>query len=330
MSEITILKGPQDFGNYTDVDNAPALDAEKLRRHSPDATWLLVATENNLIARCSTWSRKVPEYMENKVGLIGHFAASDEQSGHAILNYAITALKNEGCTIAIGPMDGNTWNRYRFITERGSEPPFFLEPDNPDEYPRYWTASGFKPLAEYYSALADDLTKTDPRVESAAQRLSEVGVTIRPVNMANFYDDMKRIYRISVDAFRNNFLYTPIDLDDFMDQYLPIKDYLNPQLLLIAEHRDEPVGFIFNIPDVNAIQRGNRIDTIIVKTVAVMSGRLFAGLGVVLVAKSHEIGIKLGYKRVIHALMLRSNNSLNISGHYAVPFRRYTLYSKEL
>jgi len=29
-------------------------------------------------------------------------------------------------------MDGSTWHRYRLPTERGAEPTFFLEPDNPE------------------------------------------------------------------------------------------------------------------------------------------------------------------------------------------------------
>jgi hypothetical protein len=33
---------------------------------------------------------------------------------------------------------------------------------------------------------------------------------------------------------------------------------------------------------------------------------------------------------VIHALMHESNNSLNLSGHYARPFRRYALFARDL
>ena len=57
-------------------------------------------------------------------------------------------LAAERCTIAIGPVDGNTWQRYRLITEPGTEPPFFLEPDNPDAWPGQFTAAGFTPLAQ--------------------------------------------------------------------------------------------------------------------------------------------------------------------------------------
>ena len=38
----------------------------------------------------------------------------------------------------------------------------------------------------------------------------------------------------------------------------------------------------------------------------------------------------LGFCRVVHALMDESNNSLDLSGHYAKPFRRYMLFARKL
>ena len=93
---------------------------------------------------------------------------------------------------------------------------------------------------------------------------------------------------------------------------------------------DEPVGFVFALPDLMQKRRGETLDTVIVKTVAVLPGRRQAGLGSVLVALAHDGARRLGYRRSIHALMHESNQSLNLSAHYARPFRRYTLFAKEL
>jgi predicted N-acetyltransferase YhbS len=100
--------------------------------------------------------------------------------------------------------------------------------------------------------------------------------------------------------------------------------------VIFAEHEGRTVGFVFGIPNLAQAQRGQAIDTVVVKTVAVLPGRTYAGLGNVLVAHCQQAARKLGFRRVIHALMHESNNSLNLSGHYAKPFRRYTLYSHPL
>lgn len=72
------------------------------------------------------------------------------------------------------------------------------------------------------------------------------------------------------------------------------------------------------------------MDTVIIKTVAVLPGRAYAGLGNVLVARVQAIAYALGYRRAIHALMHDSNNSRNLSDRYARSIRRYTLYARKL
>jgi len=80
---------------------------EDFKRHRPDAH--LLAPN----ARCSLWWKNVPDFPNQKLGLIGHFESRDDTSAHALLTAACTELKIKNCTLAIGPVDGSTWNRYR-------------------------------------------------------------------------------------------------------------------------------------------------------------------------------------------------------------------------
>jgi GNAT superfamily N-acetyltransferase len=98
----------------------------------------------------------------------------------------------------------------------------------------------------------------------------------------------------------------------------------------IAEQHDVPVGFIFAIPDLAQAQRGQPIDSIVIKTVAVEPKLGGIGLGSLLVSRCQTAARSLGYRYVIHALMFEDNLSLKISAHYARIMRRYTLFSKRL
>src|SRR2546423_463105 len=129
------------------------LSPDAVARQAPGASWMLADDSGRPVARCSLWWEGTPAYQAHRLGYIGHYAVTDPRAAPQILALACDRLAARGCTLAVGPMDGNTWQRYRFLTERGSEPPFFLEPDNPDEWPRQWAEHGFTPLAEYYSAL---------------------------------------------------------------------------------------------------------------------------------------------------------------------------------
>ncbi|MCU0568956.1 MAG: hypothetical protein MUF49_20450, partial [Oculatellaceae cyanobacterium Prado106] len=160
------------------------------------------------------------------------------------------------------------------------------------------------------------------------------GIQIRPLNLQNLEQELQSIYHLSIISFQHNLLYTPIDLATFTTQYAQIKPYLKPELVLLAEQvtQNPPqlVGFLFAIPDLLQAQRGATLDTIIIKTVAVLPGRTYAGLGSVLVGQVQAIAHQLGYRRAIHALMQDDNTSRNISDRYAQTIRRYVLLARDL
>lgn len=278
-------------------------------------------------ARCSLWWNTVPETPGEKLGVIGHFQAASPEAAEFVLEGAKKRLTEKGCTLGVGPMDGNTWRRYRVLTERGEEPAFFMEPDNPDWWASAFVNSGFAPLATYSSSLVRDLRRQDPRVARVMTRLQKQGVIIRNVDLSRFEEELHRIYEVSVVSFPNNFLYTEISEESFMGQYLPYCDKIAADLVFIAEQAGRPVGYLFAIPDYAEAMRGQKIQTVIGKTLAILPGRCFGGLGVVLVNELHQRAADLGYSRLIHALQHEENQVQNLSSFYAEKMRRYVLYS---
>jgi GNAT superfamily N-acetyltransferase len=311
--------------SYPLAPSLPRFDPATLGQHRADAHYLVIDT-GEAVARASLWWRDVPALEHERLGVIGHFAARDVGSAALLLSQISNLLAAQGCTLAVGPMDCNTWHRYRFVTDAGSEPSFFLEPENPPAYPQYFLGAGFVPMAEYTSALVTELDVQDVRIPRAVKRLRATGVKWRPLDMNRFEHELKAIYRLSVQSFTQNHLYTPISETEFLAQYKAVVPYLQPELTLMAEHQDELLGYLFGVPDLNQAQRGEAVDTFIVKTVAALPGRRSAGLGSVLVAESHRIAHERGYRRAIHALMHQSNKSQNISAHYSNTMRCYTLF----
>jgi GNAT superfamily N-acetyltransferase len=305
------------------------ISSEQFARQKPDEC-LLAREGSRPVARCGVWVHQAPPYPDHRLGVIGHYWADNATAGQAVLREACAQLGARGCTLAVGPMDGNTWQRYRFITERGTEPAFFLEPDNPDEWPGYWTAAGFTPLATYHSALATDLATRHPRAEETALRLAGEGITIRNLDLAQFDAELARLHALSLICFANNFLYTPISAAEFAAQYAPVRNYLRPELALLAEKGGELIGFIVGAPDLLQAKRGARIDTAIAKTMAVHPEFAGTGLGSHLMDLLHAGAQALGFRRAIHALYHADNRSGTISRRTAQIIRTYTLFSRQL
>jgi GNAT superfamily N-acetyltransferase len=306
------------------------IPAEQLIRQKPDDLLIAVNPNGAIAARCGLWFTQTPALPGERLGVIGHYFASSAEAGTSLLHAACARLAGEGCTRAVGPMDGNTWQRYRLITERGSEPPFFLEPDNPDEWPGYFETAGFTPLAQYYSASADRLDERDPRSDETARRLGERGIRVRNLDLGRFEDELRRLHQLSLVSFADNFLYTPISQEDFLAQYTPIRSFVRPELVLLAEQGERLVGFLFAVPDLLQQKRGQIIDTGIAKTMATHPDHAGIGLGGYLMDRIHQAMHECGYRRAIHALFHEDNVSGKISRHSARRIRRYTLFSRPL
>lgn len=297
------------------------------RRDAPDDHWL-VERDGRAVARASLWWSHVPAMPGEIIGLVGHYAAADADAGSTLLRHAVTVLASHGCTIAVGPLDGSTWHAYRLVTERGTEPPYFLEPDTPDDWPAHFAAAGFDVLAGYTSALVSPIPPSPPAMDEVARRLEPQGYTLRPVDPSRAAAELDALYEISIAAFAGNFLYTPIDRDAFHAQYGAILPTIDPRLVLLAEHAGAVVGYVFVVPDLLEQARTGRARTAIVKTLAVHPAHNGRGLGGLLVDRVQRAAADLGFTRVIHALMFASNRSQQISRHYGTPFRRYALFSR--
>jgi len=330
MVNIFAVESADARAHFCSMAGLSTLTPEMVERSHADAHWILDEGDGTY-ARCSLWWTHAPSVPGQKIGLIGHYAACDAEAAWHLLQFACEELARQGCTLAVGPMDGSTHRRYRLLTERGTEPLFFLEPDNPDDWPEHFTGSGFSPLANYYSALQVGIERTDPHASALAEQFAGEQVAIRTFDAALFDEEVKRIYRVVAASFQRNLLASPIAEEEFLEQNRALQPYVRPELVLLAERADKPVGFVFALPDWLQAQRGEPINTVIVKTLAVHPDYSRRGLATLLTGRLREIAHDLGYTRAIHALMHERNISRHMSEiNRGRIIRRYTLYARNL
>jgi hypothetical protein len=167
------VESPDEYERFCGAPGFSPVSRATLARQRPDALWMLAGEGQSVSARCALWWEHTPSHAGHRVGLIGHYAARDAQAAARLLERAGHQLAERGCTLAVGPMDGSTWQNYRMIVERGPEPPFFMEPDHPAEWPGHFLASGFVVLARYYSALNTDLLQQDRGVPDVLRHVEE-------------------------------------------------------------------------------------------------------------------------------------------------------------
>lgn len=294
-----------------------------------DARIELANNGGDVMATASLWWRDTPVMDGAKIGTIGNFTAEDTDATRILLDGASDFLRGKGCAHTVGPMNGNTWRKHRFVVEDSGRGPFLLEPRNPVEHPIWWEQAGFTILSRYSSSVMR-LNEGDAFPAAVKIRLERNGVTIRKMDAARYDDELRLIHAVSSKSFTHNFLYTSLDIDAFLQAYRKVRDHLDSDLVRIAERDGEPCGFIFGIPDLEAAARGEK-PALIVKTLAVDPESRCAGLGNLLVDELHRTGREKGYAEAIHALQHETNTSLKITGrHQGEAIRRYALFSRTL
>jgi GNAT superfamily N-acetyltransferase len=318
-----------EIARFSPATSLPHFHAADFESQCADLHLCALGEGGDAQARCSLWWNKTPKHEQAHIGTIGHYAAASDAAAEAVLREAEKYLRQASCTLAIAPMNGNTWRSYRFVTEHGDRPPFFLEPSNPREWPAQFVQAGFVSIASYFSALNNDLARSDPRIEASEQRMADADVAVRSAH-SDLRQELQGIYGVSRIAFQKNFLYTELPQKDFTAMYEPLLPRTRSELVLIAERQGQCVGYLFAIPDLAQAARAESVDTFIIKTVAILPEPQLKGLGSLLVARAQQVGHSLGFRQCIHALMFESNISLNISRHYASIMRKYSLYSKDL
>jgi len=316
--------------DYGSIIDRTGFDPDKLDFDQPDQHFAVLDSKEQVRARCSVWWRESAQVNGTRTGTIGHYAATDEAFGETLLEYACRELKNRRCELAVGPMDGNTWRRYRFITERGTAKPFFLEPDNPDEWPIHFSRHGFDPLAHYVSEINPKMAARQPEIGSLREKFEKSRITINSLDSENLHDDLDGIYEVVVRSFKDAFMYSDLDRESYRRMYVPLLKGVDPRLMLVAKQDCEVVGFVFAPPDMLQRSYQEKIDAIVIKTIAILPRQELSGLGRVLIVDMLKNALDMGFTTAISALMHTDNRSQKISADCAGPMRRYSLFAKEL
>ena len=151
----------------------------------PEARVFLTDEAGALAGCAALWWGETPRLEGARVGAIGGFAALDGDGAKVLLDGAERTLRGHGCEVAVGPMNGNTWRRHRWVIESDGRGPYLLEPRNPAAYPEWWLQAGYEVLARYTSSVV--LLGQGPTVRTeVGERLARSGIEIRMIDPGRY------------------------------------------------------------------------------------------------------------------------------------------------
>jgi len=292
---------------------------------------LIARRGDDAIARCTVQVVEGLHGAPGRTGVIGHYETVDRAAGTWLLVRGREWLVEHHARRVLGPMNGNTWARYRLaLPPKPGEtegPPFLGEPLNPPDYPAHFASAGFEIGARYESRI-DLEPGSAPVDEALARAIGERGIRVRPLDPDRFDQELEELFAMSLAAFADNLYYTPIEFAAFRTQYERIRPILDPGFVLLAhDPQGTLIAYQFAFPDPLS-QEDGRATRAIVKTVATLPAARGMGLANHMLDLLRARAFATGYRSVIHALMHIANASMKMSArHRTEVFRRYALYT---
>jgi GNAT superfamily N-acetyltransferase len=211
-----------------------------------------------------------------------------------------------------------------------------------------WGLEKSKDLVAYEIRHDDFQQRRFDRLSRAIQR-STRDLTVRPLKMDRFQDEVNLVRNLYNAAWERNWGFVPMtdaEVDHMAKQLKPIVD---PDLALIGEVDGKPAGFALALPDVNdALRHLNgrlfpfgvfkllwylrRVGRIRILTLGLLPEHRRSGLDAMFYIEIFRRGSRKGYRRAESSWILEDNQlmrrALEKMGSHV--YKTYRLYERDL
>jgi hypothetical protein len=248
-------------------------------------------------------------------------STSDEDVAAALLETAEDWARRRGMTGIVGPFSYSTRDEVGFLVDGYDRPPTLMQPYNPRYYPGLVEAAGYRKRFEtacYRWNVDEDRSRQQRLIDRADAVMRAQGVTVRPVRMSRYRDELEILRNLYNDSFAKHPENVPLSGPVFDGMAAEMRPLIDPNIVRIVENGGTPVGFLLMLPDVNeiagqsgrltastllrvALRRGGRIpgvDTAVVVLIGAVQTTFGLGIGRILAGEIVRTIMDSGYSSV--------------------------------
>ncbi len=203
------------------------------------------------IATCINFKHN--QYHEERIGFFGFFDTPDDyEIASKLLKVAMITLKKDGMERMRGPMNFSTNHEIGFLVEGFDSPPMVMMTYNRPYQPKFAERFGLKKVMDLLAYKICEENQISDRVRTLVEKLRQrSNITIRKINMKDFDNEVRRIREIYNAAWSMNWGFVPMDEAEFSYMAKDLKQIVDPDFVLIAEHEGKPVAFSLSLPNIN-------------------------------------------------------------------------------
>jgi len=296
-------------------------------------------------------NRRHNEFAGERAGFFGFFECVERVDvARALFGSAEEWLRAQGMSVVRGPFNFSTNQECGFLARGFDRPPAIMMPYTKPYYLDFMAELGYsraRDLVAYEYQYRGEIPGYIERFSRKVRDRSDV--VVRPIDMRNFHQDVRKAFQVYNSAWRKNWGFVPMTEDQFAFTADGLKQIVDPALALIAEIDGEPVGFSLALPDYNPLFKkvGGRllpfglltillgrkkISHVRVLTMGVVREHRKRGIDILLAYHTFRNGLPRGYRSAELSWILEENVLLRraLERMGAMHTKTYRIFEKRL
>jgi len=281
--------------------------------------------------------------------MFGFFEAEDAEAARALLAEVEAWASRRGRRAVRGPLNPSLNESAGLLVDGFDTDPMLLMPRNPPAYAAFIESAGYAKVKDLYAWLYDLQRGVPDGVARLAERLRQrLKVTVRPLNVKDFYREAERLREIYCSAWERNWGFVPPTPGEFRRIAKEMKPIFDARCTVCAEVDGRMIACAVAVPDVNQalkgtdgrltlstiwrlIRRGRYIDQARLLLFGIDERYRTSGLYPLMI---HELHRQAGafYKRVEFSWILEDNRDINRPAEEAgaTRYQTYRIYQKAM
>lgn len=157
-------------------------------------------------------------FHDEATGFFGFFeCVEDQHVATALLEAAEQWLTERGMQRVLGPMNFSTNEECGLLVDGFQYPPTVMMPYNLPYVGRLVEMAGYSKAKDLLAYLLDDTTPPERLVQGVARLQQHYDISIRPINLDRFQQDVALILEVYNSAWERNWGFTPLTKEEIDD-----------------------------------------------------------------------------------------------------------------
>ncbi len=292
---------------------------------------------------------------KTRLGQFGFFECENNfETSHALFQTAEKFLQENGATHIQGPFNFSINEEVGLLIEGYQEPLMLMMPYNPPYYVDLIEKEGYKKAKDLYAWKYEIGEVSKDAAQIAEQIKLYPGLSLRPINMQDLDNELKKIIEIFNSAWSENWGFVPFTEAEIKKMAKDMKMFADPEGILIVELEKMPIAMVVMLPniydmiyDLNGKLFPFGIFKLIyrLKKKSYSSGRMLllgvkkefrntalGGLSILLYAESHQHGLKKGIRWGELSWTLEDNKAVNMGIEFmgGKKYKTFRIYEKKI